>query len=210
MLLIKGYNPTLIPFDILHDGEKWPRFGELIRPIFPKIRLIVHLTDLPGTRYNSVSSENSGKTKGNEMSNSTFQIIGKPLGIGSEAELIAKGLGYEEARAKAQAALLEFCSRFACRFEVLAINNQFEAVKRVDDRYSWGYQITIEPEPVPERESRFSLLDVRKAFDMLREVIRLEGDDPEANGFRLSSVEVDLERILSGKIRIENGRLVIV
>jgi hypothetical protein len=170
----------------------------------------VHLTELPEIAYNSVSSDNSGKTKGNEMSNSTFQIIGKPLGIGSGAELIAKGLGYEEARAKAQAALLEFCSRFACRFEVLAINNQFEAVKRVDDNHSWGYQITIEPEPIPERESRFSLLDVRKAFDMLREIIRLEGDDPEANGFRLSSVEVDLERILSGKIRIENGGLVIV
>ena len=188
-------------------AEPGPKFGL----IFPKIRLIVHLTELPEIAYNSVSSENSGKTKGNKMTSSTFQVFGKSLGLISEPELIAKGLGYEEARAKAQAALMDYCSHFGCKFEVTAGNGIFEAVKRIDDLYSWGYRITIEPEPepVPGRESRLSLLDVRRAFDILREVIRLEGDDPEAESYRLSSVEVDLERILLGKVRIENGGLVI-
>lgn len=173
--------------------------------ICTKIRLIVRLTRTPTIRYNSDSSESSDRAKGKKMSNSTYQIIGKTLGTVSEPEVIAKGLGYEEARVKAQAVLMDYCSRFACHFEVLAINNQFEAVKRVDDRYSWGYQISIEPETDLSGEGLFSLPDIRKAFETLRESLRIWGSDPEAESFSLSSVESDLERILEGKIWIENG-----
>lgn len=144
------------------------------------------------------------------MSNKTYQVFGKSLSYCSEPELIVKGLTYQEANSRALSLLTDFISRFGCQFEVTAGNGVFEATKKIEgSSMTWGYRYNIEPEPAPEpEEKRFSLSDIRKAFEELSQIIQIEGGNPEKSIYCVSSIESDLLRVLRGGVRVQSGEVV--
>lgn len=155
------------------------------------------------------------------MSKKTFSVFEKSLSQMGEPELVSSGLSFEEARDLAGAKIGDFIAHWSCNFDVRSESREngshvFEAVKLIPgSSLSWGYRVTIEPEPEsdPERDKmlskRFSLWDVLQAFGSLEWNLQIEGAKTETDRFLLSDIESDIRKILSGEIVIsESGEFV--
>lgn len=135
-----------------------------------------------------------------------YRVIRKAIEqSGEEAEIVAKGLSYAEALQAAQKSLGDYVSRFICQFEVTVKPYGFEAVRRIESGSAWGIKISLELEP---EEKQFSLSDLRKAFEELSQIIRLEYCDPERDRFLMGDIENDVLRVLSGEIGVQSGEVV--
>ncbi len=120
------------------------------------------------------------------MSKETFSVFERSLSYIAEPELIAKGLSYAEARDLAGSKIGEFISRWSCNFEIKreARDNGetiLEAVKPIEgSSLSWGYRVTIKPEPDPKAEENSILSEfgfTREGWNTLqREIERVAKD----------------------------------
>lgn len=92
------------------------------------------------------------------MSQETFSVFERSLSYVAEPELIAKGLSYREARDLAGSKIGKFISKWTCNFEIKREAREsgetiIEATKAIEgSSLSWGYRVTIKPEPNPEAE----------------------------------------------------------
>lgn len=88
------------------------------------------------------------------MSNKTYQVFERSLSYVAEPELVSSGLSFREARALAGSKMGDFLSHWVCQFNLsneAHDNGSFtlEATKPIEgSSLSWGYRVTIEPEPV--------------------------------------------------------------
>lgn len=134
-----------------------------------------------------------------------YRVISRAIENQGEPEVIARGLSYAKALEAAQNSLGEYVSRFICQFEVTVKPYGFEAVRKIESGSSWGIKLSIEPEP---EEKQFSLSDIRKAFEELSQIIRLEYCDPERDRFLMGDIETDLFRVLRGEIGVQSGEVI--
>lgn len=125
---------------------------------------------------------------------STFRVCSLVTGE-AVPQVIASGLTLEAARRKARA---EFYSApFGGENMAETVTaNRYEARSRSAD---WGFSFYVESEEAKE------IAAVSQAFETLREILGLEGADPENGRFLLSDIETDLKRVLSGKAGVTDG-----
>jgi hypothetical protein len=137
---------------------------------------------------------------------SKFSVFGQFIGLGetgsdSEPEMIVKGLTFSKAYDSAESKFFEYCRQFSCQFSVTMSSDSWEATREIDG-YKWGYRVYIESET-----AGVTARELSEAFGVLRNVLELEGVNPDSERFLLSDIESDLARVLSGKLRIENGAI---
>lgn len=80
------------------------------------------------------------------MCNENYRVWEKSLSCATEPVMIAERLSYRDAWNMAQGLLFDFISKFGCPFMVTCGNGEFQAVRQIDDLYSWGARYYIERE----------------------------------------------------------------